>query len=114
MDAICDSRFRTGTTPVDHLRPGSSWRCRCSKFRSCEAKNGKNGKSCGIEQMSNKVWSCRSAGAGRTVFARILLFPAERLLQHPFPLLAGYGGQRGELAVRARRGEEHTLPCRST
>ena len=52
---------RRGPTLVDQLRPASGWRCRCSKFRSGEARNGT---SFGIKQIRNLVWSRRGAGAG--------------------------------------------------
>ncbi len=48
--SICDLHEGAGTTLVDQMRPASGWRCRCSKFRSGEARNGT---SFGIEQMRN-------------------------------------------------------------
>ena len=72
----CDLHEGAGTTLVAQLRPASCWRCRCSKFRSGEARNGT---SFGIEQMSNIVWSRRSAGADRATVS------AARTLVLPFP-----------------------------
>ena len=48
--SICDLREGAGTTLVDQMRPASGWQCRCSKFRSGEARNGT---SFGIKQMRN-------------------------------------------------------------
>ena len=59
--STCDLHEGAGTTLVDQMRPASGWRCRCSKFRSGEARNGT---SFGIEQMSSIVWWRRGAGAG--------------------------------------------------
>ena len=47
---ICNLHEGAGITLVDQMQPASSWRCRCPKFRSCEAWNGT---SFGIEQMRN-------------------------------------------------------------
>jgi hypothetical protein len=57
---VRDLRCGAGTTLVDQLRPASSWRCRCLKFRSGEARNGT---SFGVEQigkLSVVAPKCRS------------------------------------------------------
>ena len=54
----------SGTTLVDQMRPALGWRCRCSLFRSREAKEGT---SSGVEHMGNLVWSSRSSEQGDTI-----------------------------------------------
>lgn len=74
---ICDLHESAGTTLVDQMRPASGWRCRCSKFRSREARNGT---SFGIEQMRNVVWSRRSAGAGGAPVSAARILPFRKYL----------------------------------
>ena len=74
--SICNLHEGAGTTLVDQMRPASGWQCRCSKFRSGEARNGT---SFGIEQMSSIAWSRQSAGAGGAAVS------AARTFALPFP-----------------------------
>jgi hypothetical protein len=48
----------SGTTLVEQVRPAFGWRCRCSLFRSREARNGT---SFGVEHLRDLVWSSRSS-----------------------------------------------------
>ena len=56
----------SGTTLVEQVCPALGWRCRCSLFRSREARKGT---SFGVEHLRDLVWSSRSSEQRDTVFA---------------------------------------------